>query len=101
MIITIFRSRLRPDHPERYAEAAARMAALAQRMPGFVSLKTFTAPDGERVSLVEVDSWEAHEAWRTHPEHLESQRFGRELFYSEYRIQVCTPHHEAVFPPRS
>ena len=68
---------------------AARMHDLAQHMPGFISIKTFTAPDGERVSLVEFDSEAAHQAWRKHPEHREAQRLGREKFYSEFRIQVC------------
>ena len=89
MIVTIFRSRLRPENQDSYQQMAARMHALAERMPGFVSIKTFTAPDGERVSIVEFDSEASHNAWRKHPEHLEAQRLGRELFYSEFRIQVC------------
>jgi heme-degrading monooxygenase HmoA len=89
MIITIFRSRLRPEHEEAYQRVAARMHELAQAMPGFVSIKTFTAPDGERVSIVEFKSEETHNAWRQHPEHKEAQRLGRELFYSEFQLQVC------------
>jgi heme-degrading monooxygenase HmoA len=89
MIVTIFRSRLRAEHQEEYERMAARMHDLAQNMLGFVSIKTFTASDGERVSLVEFDSEAAHQAWRQHPEHREAQRLGREKFYSEYRIQVC------------
>jgi heme-degrading monooxygenase HmoA len=89
IILTIFRSRLRPEHQEEYQRTAARMHELAQSMPGFVSIKTFTAPDGERISLVEFDSESGHQAWREHPEHREAQRLGREKFYSEYRIQVC------------
>jgi heme-degrading monooxygenase HmoA len=89
MIITIFRSRLRPEHQEAYEQTAARMNELAQTMPGFVAIKTFTAPDGERVSIVEFESEETHNAWRQHPEHKEAQRLGRELFYSEFQLQVC------------
>jgi heme-degrading monooxygenase HmoA len=89
MIITIFRSRLRPENLEAYQQTAARMHELAQKMPGFISIKTFNAPDGERVSIVEFESQETHNAWRRHPEHQEAQRLGRKLFYSEFRIQVC------------
>lgn len=89
MIVTIFRSRLRPDHLEEYGRVADRMHELASAMPGFVSFKTFTAADGERVSLVEFESWETHEAWRNHPEHRLAQQLGREKFYAEFRIQVC------------
>jgi heme-degrading monooxygenase HmoA len=89
MIITIFRSRLRPENQEAYQQMAARMHELAQGMPGFLSLKTFTAQDGERVSIVEFESEETHNAWRANPEHMKAQRLGRELFYSEFQIQVC------------
>ena len=82
MIVTIFRSRLRPEHQAEYSQ-------MAERMPGFVSIKTFSAPDGERVSIVEFESEAAHTAWREHPEHRIAQRLGRERFYSEFRIQVC------------
>lgn len=89
MIVTVFRSRLRGEHQEEYARVAAEMKALAQAMPGFVSIKTFVAEDGERVSIVEFASEETHAAWREHPAHREAQRMGREKFYSAFRIQVC------------
>ena|SRR5678810_729902 len=89
MVVTIFRSRLRPENQEAYQHTAARMHELAQQMPGFVSIKTFDAADGERVSIVEFESEETHNAWRKHPEHQEAQRLGRKLFYSEFQIQVC------------
>ena len=88
-MITIFRSRLRAENVEAYQRMAARMDELAHQMPGFVSIKTFNAPDGERVSIVEFESEATHNAWRQHPEHREAQRLGRELFYSEFKIQVC------------
>ena len=65
------------------------MHNLATDMPGFVGIKTFTADDGERVSIVEFESEETHAAWRNHLTHREAQRLGRERFYSEFRIQVC------------
>lgn len=89
MIVTVFRSRLRREHEQEYTRVAAEMKALARAMPGFVSMKTFTAPDGERVSIVEFASQAAHDAWRDHPRHREAQDLGREKFYSAFRIQVC------------
>ncbi len=88
MVITIFRSRLRAEHEAEYHRVADRMHALVQSMPGFISIKTFTALDGERVSIVEFNSEATHNAWREHPAHREAQRLGRERFYSDYRIQV-------------
>jgi heme-degrading monooxygenase HmoA len=90
MVLTVFRSRLRPEHVEEYNRWAARIHDLAMQQPGFMSIKTFTAEDGERVSLVEFDSEDTHEAWRNHAEHLQAQALGRERFYAEFRIQVCS-----------
>jgi heme-degrading monooxygenase HmoA len=91
VVITLFRSRLRPGDHEEYERWARRMVELASQQPGFVSIKTFAADDGERVSIVEFESEAAHGAWRDHPEHREAQRLGRERFYAEFQIQVCTP----------
>lgn len=65
------------------------MEAIARGMPGFVSFKTFAAPDGERVSIVVFESWSTHRAWRVHPEHIVAQRLGREQFYAQFHISVC------------
>jgi heme-degrading monooxygenase HmoA len=69
---------------------AAETEQLARKMPGFVSIKTFEAEDGECVSIVEFASEEAHKAWRDHPLHRIAQERGRAEFYSEYHIQVCS-----------
>lgn len=87
MWITVFRNRLREDAGPGYAEQAALMKRLAQAQPGFISIKTFTAEDGERVSVVEFESLEALLAWKDLPAHREAQRLGREQFYAEYAIQ--------------
>jgi heme-degrading monooxygenase HmoA len=89
MLVIVFRSRLADGHADEYATTSTRMIELASGMPGFVSFKTFTAADGERVSLVEFESEEAAAAWREHPEHRQAQRRGREAFYQSYSIQVC------------
>ena len=89
MIITVFRSRLRPESAEEYASVAARMSELARAMPGYVSHKSFTAPDGERVTIVEFESEDAQRAWAVHAAHLDAKRAGRERFYAEYGVQIC------------
>ena len=101
MVITIFRSRLRPEHVGEYERWAARIHDLAVRMPGFISIKTFTAEDGERVSIVEFESEEDVLAWRNQPDHREAQELGRKLFYSEYRIQVCRPIRDYSCPKKN
>lgn len=58
-------------------------------MPGFVEFKTFTADDGERVSIVIFDSVDHHNAWRDDLEHVEAKQRGIEEFYAEYQIAVA------------
>lgn len=73
------------------------MYELAVSMPGFVSYKDFIAEDGENVSIVEFDTLEHLAAWKDHPEHRQAQADGRERFFSEYRIQVCSTVREYDF----
>src|ERR1700676_1033274 len=100
MVITIFRSRLRPEHHEQYELWAARMENLASGMPGFISIKTYTAQDGERASIVEFLSEETLVAWRDQPDHRQAQELRKKSFYSEYRIQVCQPVRDYRFPKK-
>ena len=86
-VVTVFRSRLRED-AEGYDVTARRMSELAAAMPGYVDHKTFTADDGERVTVVTFADQESHDAWRTDPEHRIAQRLGAEQFYETYSLQV-------------
>jgi len=97
MVLTVFRSRLRSENADEFQDLAARMLALAQSMPGFVSYKSFTAADGERASIIEFDSPEHLQAWREHPEHREAMRIGRERYYAEYALHVCEAARESRF----
>lgn len=98
MIITVFRSRLSPDGQDDYHHLQPRMVELARSMPGFVSVKSFTADDGERVTIVEFDSEEHQRAWAEHPEHREAQRRGRLEFYADYDLKVATVTRHSRFP---
>lgn len=97
MIVTVFRSRLKPENLESYHEWAARMAALAKTMPGYVSHKVFTAEDGERVTIVEFESEEGQRTWATNLQHIDAKKKGRADFYTEYKLQVCTVQRESAF----
>ena len=68
-------------------------------MPGFREFKTFTAEDGERISIAAFDGIESHDRWRDHPDHRAAQRRGREEFYAEYRISVAEVLREHSSPP--
>jgi len=67
-----------------------RMQKIVTTIPGFLSYKRYQADDGEEIEVVRFDSEQALELWRTHPEHLEAQRRGREEFFEEYWVEVSS-----------
>ena len=99
MVLTVFRNRLNPEHSGEYHELAPTIAALAQGMPGFVSHKSFTAEDGERVTIVEFEDRKSHEAWARHPAHREAMGKGQDRLYQYYDIKVCTVDRAWSFHP--
>jgi heme-degrading monooxygenase HmoA len=96
-VVTVFRSRLRPEARAEYSVDAPRVLELARAMPGFVDAKSFVADDGERVTLVTFADRASHEAWRDHPEHRAAQRRGIERYYRAYTIQVGTTSYASSF----
>ncbi len=97
MIVTVFRSRLRPGLRNEYLALVDRMVEIAASMPGYISHKGFFADDGERVTIVEFESEETLAAWGRHPEHVAAQRAGRERFYESYSVQSCTVFQDSKF----
>ncbi len=87
-IVTIFRSRLRPEAVAEYEPHAARIEALARTMDGFVAFERFAAADGERVSIITFADETTHNAWRDHPAHREVQQMGRDRFYATFDVSV-------------
>jgi len=101
MVITLFWSRFRDDLDEAaraaYQADAARMQALVEQAPGFVAVKSYRSEDGERLTISVFETEEQQAAWRQEPEHVAAQERGRERYYKEYRVQVCTPAREHVW----
>ncbi|PJI43385.1 antibiotic biosynthesis monooxygenase [Ferrovibrio sp.] len=89
MILVAFRSRLRPEATDAYATMAQQIGPLAMAVPGYVSHKAYTAPDGERVTLVEYESEDAVRLWSRDRQHALAKKAGHAEFFSWFRIQVC------------
>ena len=96
-VVTIFRNRLKPENVDEYYQWAARISALAKTMPGYLSHKTFAADDGERVTIVEFADEASQRGWATQAQHVEAKKKGRESFYTEYSIQICSVARESRF----
>ena len=89
MILVIFRSRLKPGAEFAYAEFAPKIDALAKIQPGILDFKTFSAPDGERVTIAHFESAEAVTAWRDHPEHQVAMHRGKTEFYETFTLEIA------------
>jgi len=85
-ILTVFRSRLNVGVEDLYNTLAEEASVLARGVPGFLEEKTFTATDGERVTVVLFADDISHQAWRDHPRHQEVQAIGRTKLYAEYCV---------------
>ena len=97
MVLSVFRSRLRPENEEEFLKLADEMMEIAVAMRGFQSYKVYRAEDGERCSVIEFDTMEHLLAWRQHPRHQQAQQIGRERYYTEYSLHVGTPERESSF----
>jgi heme-degrading monooxygenase HmoA len=97
MVVTIFKHRMKPGVDQEYGADVSKLLAIAQKMPGFVSIKGYAAADGEQLILVEFETEQSLAAWREHPEHLIAQELGRSKYYSEYQIQICNTVREYGF----
>jgi len=74
---------------EEYGRLGGRMYDIVSQMPGFLSVKSFKADDGEQIDIFRFASEEALEAWRAHPEHVATMERGHTEFYSNGFLQVC------------
>jgi heme-degrading monooxygenase HmoA len=89
-VIVIGDLKLRDDAPRtEYEQLGERMYGLVSGLPGFLSVKSFKAADGEELTMFRFASEEALEAWRTHPEHVETMRRGHAEFYASGFLQIC------------
>jgi heme-degrading monooxygenase HmoA len=69
----------------------------ARSAPGFVKVKSFTAADGERLTIVWWRDVETLRAWREDPEHREAQARGRALWYRYYDMEIAEVIRESHF----
>src|SRR5690349_2933164 len=90
MFLIVFRNRKRADiDGAAYDADAARMEALAQAQPGFLSFKSYAAADGEVVAISEWADEGAARAWGRNLEHAAVQSKGRSEYYRDYTLFAC------------
>lgn len=90
MFLVIFRNRKRADiDADAYIHDAVEMEALAEEQPGFLLFRSFTADDGEVLSMSEWADEESATAWAHNADHLVVQRRGRDEYYESYTLYTC------------
>jgi heme-degrading monooxygenase HmoA len=98
MLVVLFRSKLVPSAlTDGYPKMAEEMRELAKTMPGFIDVKGFTSPDGERMTVVWWEDEVTLRAWREAARHRVAQRIGREKWYEYYKIEVAEILRENAF----
>lgn len=89
MMLIAFRSRLTAAAGADYTKMSESMDTHARAFPGFVDIKSFTAEDGERLTLVWWADAETLQAWATDAQHMVAKATGRALWYEYYRMEVA------------
>lgn len=89
MMLIAFRSRLTDAAGDDYMNMSDTIEAHARAFPGFVDVKSFTAADGERLTLVWWADAKTLRAWATDAQHVVAKRTGRARWYEYYRMDVA------------
>lgn len=88
--IILFRSKLTDQAGEDYQAMDAELATLVRENPGFVDVKSYTAHDGERLTVVWWRDEKSLSDWRNLMRHREAQNTGRQKWYQYYKMEVAS-----------
>ena len=80
-------SSIRSEGDHGYGAMAERMLELAAQQQGFLGVES--AREGLGITVSYWDSIEAIKNWKQNTEHLEAQRFGHQVWYSEFKVRVA------------
>jgi heme-degrading monooxygenase HmoA len=81
---------LRTDEDEGYFETADAMYELATKQRGFLGME-WAYDAGQRTGIT-ASYWTDAEAiaeWKSHADHLVTQRMGRERWYDAYTVRIA------------
>ena len=89
MMVILFRSRLTDAAGEDYSKMSAALKAHAETFPGFVDIKSFTADDGERLTVVRWADAETLSQWAADAKHVAAKNLGRAKWYEYYNLEIA------------
>ena len=80
---------LRTEGDQGYAHMSGRMERLAAEQPGYLGIEA-ARDSGSGITVSYWADEAAAAAWKQVAEHLVAQARGREVWYADYRVRVCT-----------
>lgn len=89
-VAVIFVAQRTVDDDTGYAQAAAEMAALAARQPGYCGIDSVRATNGLGITVSYWADEDAASQWRDNAEHSAIRDQGRHRWYSHYDLHVAT-----------
>lgn len=92
MIAVIFEVWPDTAHRSAYLDIAAELKPLLEGIDGFISVERFESlsEEGKLLSLSFFRDEAAVVAWRNTLEHRKAQAIGRNSYFSDYRLRVCS-----------
>lgn len=86
VIFTSHRTKGSHQDESGYGKIADRMEELASQQPGFLGLESAREEVGITVSY--WSSLEAIKSWKANSEHLQAQKNGRAIWYSDFSVRI-------------
>jgi heme-degrading monooxygenase HmoA len=97
LIVVLFRSQLASRAGEDYRSLLEEMGSYVQSQPGFIAQKSFTAEDGERLTVVWWKDKTTLDQWRRNQRHVVAKTLGRQKWYAHYKMEVAEVFHTSTF----
>lgn len=72
-----------------YSAMADKMVESAKTQPGFIKLESVKGQDGKGVTISYWDSLDSIQKWRGDKGHQAAQQKGKDMWYSQYDVQIC------------
>ena len=85
----VFASQRNDADAAAYAEAAARMMALAEQQPGYLGAESARGEDGFGITVSYWSSEAAILGWKHQAEHAATREKGRADWYTRYAVRVA------------
>lgn len=93
----IFTSLRKLGQNTAYAATSVRMTELAEQQPGFLGVESVRDETGLGITVSYWRDAASAALWKKNFEHLAAQQAGREQWYQQYALRICTVERQTTF----